>query len=226
MSRVNPTTLQQRRGLLLRQIGEPGAPAQERIDKDTGELPRCGRRLVGPGGTAGGAHHRVARRARCRHRAKSAGPTHGLARSPRDIASSFDLMLKKRRSAHRYLQLARSHARRAASRSMRAERMPVCVNMGGTRSKRFRTSRHAAVQFTADAARGDAPQGGSAPPCSAGWQSIHSLRWTAAYSGEVAEWLKAPHSKCGIRVTVSGVRIPPSPLKMLDFTSIYGLFSA
>src|SRR6516225_12298820 len=31
------------------------------------------------------------------------------------------------------------------------------------------------------------------------------------YLGEVAEWLKAPHSKCGIRVTVSGVRIPPSP---------------
>src|SRR3954447_2699995 len=30
-------------------------------------------------------------------------------------------------------------------------------------------------------------------------------------SGEVAEWLKAPHSKCGVRATVSGVRIPPSP---------------
>lgn len=33
--------------------------------------------------------------------------------------------------------------------------------------------------------------------------------------GEVAEWLKAPHSKCGIRATVSGVRIlssPPLPL--------------
>jgi hypothetical protein len=29
--------------------------------------------------------------------------------------------------------------------------------------------------------------------------------------GEVAERLNAPHSKCGIRVTVSGVRIPPSP---------------
>ena len=29
--------------------------------------------------------------------------------------------------------------------------------------------------------------------------------------GEVAERLKAPHSKCGIRATVSGVRIPPSP---------------
>jgi putative endonuclease len=32
-----------------------------------------------------------------------------------------------------------------------------------------------------------------------------------ASSGEVAEWLNAPHSKCGIRATVSGVRIPPSP---------------
>src|SRR6516165_10813940 len=29
--------------------------------------------------------------------------------------------------------------------------------------------------------------------------------------GEVAEWLNAPHSKCGIRAAVSGVRIPPSP---------------
>src|SRR5579871_3301502 len=33
----------------------------------------------------------------------------------------------------------------------------------------------------------------------------------ATASGEVAEWLNAPHSKCGIRATVSGVRIPPSP---------------
>src|ERR1700741_137471 len=30
-------------------------------------------------------------------------------------------------------------------------------------------------------------------------------------SGEVAEWLKAPHSKCGILARVSRVRIPPSP---------------
>ncbi len=30
--------------------------------------------------------------------------------------------------------------------------------------------------------------------------------------GEVSEWLKEPHSKCGLRVTVAGVRIPPSPL--------------
>src|SRR5580698_6941798 len=30
-------------------------------------------------------------------------------------------------------------------------------------------------------------------------------------AGEVAEWSNAPHSKCGIRATVSGVRIPPSP---------------
>src|SRR3989344_4621562 len=29
--------------------------------------------------------------------------------------------------------------------------------------------------------------------------------------GEVAEWTKAPHSKCGVRETVPRVRIPPSP---------------
>jgi hypothetical protein len=29
--------------------------------------------------------------------------------------------------------------------------------------------------------------------------------------GEVAEWSNAPHSKCGIPVRVSRVRIPPSP---------------
>jgi hypothetical protein len=32
----------------------------------------------------------------------------------------------------------------------------------------------------------------------------------------VAEWLKAPHSKCGIRATVSGVQIPPSPPEIKD----------
>ena len=30
-------------------------------------------------------------------------------------------------------------------------------------------------------------------------------------SGEVVEWLMAPHSKCGVRATVPWVRIPPSP---------------
>lgn len=34
---------------------------------------------------------------------------------------------------------------------------------------------------------------------------------TMAPSGEVAEWLNAPHSKCGIGASLSGVRIPPSP---------------
>jgi hypothetical protein len=29
--------------------------------------------------------------------------------------------------------------------------------------------------------------------------------------GEVAEWSIAPHSKCGIGASLSGVRIPPSP---------------
>jgi hypothetical protein len=30
-------------------------------------------------------------------------------------------------------------------------------------------------------------------------------------SGEVAEWSNAPHSKCGMGASPSGVRIPPSP---------------
>src|SRR6516225_12334871 len=44
-------------------------------------------------------------------------------------------------------------------------------------------------------------------------EGIGADRKTNTYQsvGEVAEWLNAPHSKCGIRVTVSGVRIPPSP---------------
>src|SRR6478672_6021479 len=36
---------------------------------------------------------------------------------------------------------------------------------------------------------------------------------SAMAPGEVAEWLNAPHSKCGIGASLSGVRIPPSPPK-------------
>lgn len=38
-------------------------------------------------------------------------------------------------------------------------------------------------------------------------------------AGEVAEWSNAPHSKCGIRASVSGVRIPPSPPDLVRFYS-------
>lgn len=41
-------------------------------------------------------------------------------------------------------------------------------------------------------------------------RSLPCLRAPRA-SGEVAEWSIAPHSKCGVRATVPGVRIPPSP---------------
>jgi hypothetical protein len=40
----------------------------------------------------------------------------------------------------------------------------------------------------------------------------------------VAEWLKAPHSKCGILARVSRVRIPPSPPIIFDFIDISGIF--
>jgi hypothetical protein len=38
--------------------------------------------------------------------------------------------------------------------------------------------------------------------------------------GEVAEWLNAPHSKCGIGASLSGVRIPPSPPSILDSAEV------
>src|SRR4051794_2804520 len=44
----------------------------------------------------------------------------------------------------------------------------------------------------------------------------------AAPDGEVAEWLNAPHSKCGIRASVSGVRIPPSPPQCVEITDDLG----
>jgi hypothetical protein len=66
-------------------------------------------------------------------------------------------------------------------------------------------------------------------PCAARRPRLHSAPFQpAAFGGtagaqraptsrgEVAEWLNAPHSKCGIRATVSGVRIPPSPPNVVD----------
>ena len=38
--------------------------------------------------------------------------------------------------------------------------------------------------------------------------------------GEVAEWSNAPHSKCGIGASLSGVRIPPSPPSILDSAEV------
>ena len=38
--------------------------------------------------------------------------------------------------------------------------------------------------------------------------------------GEVAEWLKAPHSKCGILARVSWVQIPPSPPPNFEIASV------
>src|SRR5687767_13408357 len=39
-----------------------------------------------------------------------------------------------------------------------------------------------------------------------------------APSGRVAEWLKAPDSKSGVRVTVPWVQIPPLPPNSLSFS--------
>ena len=39
--------------------------------------------------------------------------------------------------------------------------------------------------------------------------------------GEMPEWSNGPHSKCGIRVTVSRVRIPVSPQRDATETSLF-----
>jgi hypothetical protein len=44
--------------------------------------------------------------------------------------------------------------------------------------------------------------------------------------GEVAERLKAPHSKCGIGASLSGVRIPPSPPVTIDFIENSSVFAS
>ena len=49
-------------------------------------------------------------------------------------------------------------------------------------------------------------------PCAATYRATTGGRFLRPQPrGEVAEWLKAPHSKCGVPARVSGVRIPPSP---------------
>ena len=41
----------------------------------------------------------------------------------------------------------------------------------------------------------------------------------------MAEWLKAPDSKSGVRATVPWVRIPPLPPISVLFTRFYGVFT-
>ena len=40
---------------------------------------------------------------------------------------------------------------------------------------------------------------------------LHIIRF--AGNGKMPEWTNGPHSKCGVRVTVPGVRIPLFPLE-------------
>ena len=50
--------------------------------------------------------------------------------------------------------------------------------------------------------------------------SLPSYNPRKCWSGEVAEWLKAPHSKCGILARVSWVQIPPSPPPNFEIASV------
>ena len=67
-------------------------------------------------------------------------------------------------------------------------------------------------RMAAGVRRGQLIQGRLRRACVARHPSLSRRRAaTKSPSGEVAERLKAPHSKCGILARVSGVRIPPSP---------------
>src|SRR4051812_17814615 len=51
----------------------------------------------------------------------------------------------------------------------------------------------------------------SGPPSSPRTRPDRGPNLPVMAPGEVAEWSNAPHSKCGIGASLSGVRIPPSP---------------
>ena len=51
----------------------------------------------------------------------------------------------------------------------------------------------------------------SGPPSSPRTRPDRGAKQPPMAPGEVAEWSNAPHSKCGIGASLSGVRIPPSP---------------
>jgi hypothetical protein len=60
-------------------------------------------------------------------------------------------------------------------------------------------------------ARISLPRALSAPPSSPRTRPDRGPNLPVMAPGEVAEWSNAPHSKCGIGASLSGVRIPPSP---------------
>jgi hypothetical protein len=60
-------------------------------------------------------------------------------------------------------------------------------------------------------------------PCNREGPPLSSARAGIGVRGEVAERLNAPHSKCGMGASPSGVRIPPSPpLVTANMLTTYG----
>ena len=66
---------------------------------------------------------------------------------------------------------------------------------------------------------------GSARPCYCAASPPANPVRRSTRIGEVAEWSNAPHSKCGMRATVSGVRIPPSPPFPFVIIGFFGDFA-
>jgi hypothetical protein len=89
---------------------------------------------------------------------------------------------------------------------------PACRPSPHRRGPRRPVRRSVVAALFADQARNCHPRALSHPPSSPRTRPDHGgISPGLARLGEVAEWLNAPHSKCGIGASLSGVRIPPSP---------------
>ena len=111
---------------------------------------------------------------------------------------------------------SRRAGQRAPAAAAARRRVHFCTEPGA--ADRMAANRRRHIGEESQMFRG---RGHGRSPAQLALVSPHWLRYNSARRegrrrrsrllGEVAEWLNAPHSKCGIRATVSGVRIPPSP---------------
>ncbi len=214
-----------RRGLQRAAVRRGGACRRQ----DPHRRPRQRSSLARP---ADGAVHRC----QCQHaRAAAAGVASLHAGLPRH--RGVDVLVRSA-GDHRLCQMGRrlgsggaAHPRRLHPQGERPPRPHLRPRRHRSRCRHLQVPRCATRRRrdqNADPAAGAAPVG-QWKPC--GGSLATALRCSALVSkrglryipptegassprcghGEVAEWLKAPHSKCGVRATVSGVRIPPSP---------------
>ena len=111
----------------------------------------------------------------------------------------FDLVQFRRVVAARYA--------RELDRTPPPEGLLTGASLTPSRARRYRADRVLPTPYDAGLARE------GAPVLADGFDPKVRI-FVNRRRGEVAEWSIAPHSKCGVRASVPGVRIPPSPPDM------------